>query len=342
MNHLLKKFASAFRSGSAALRPTWAAFSLGWAILFIVLSAFSWLPAAAQDREPAQDTNKAIQLPPGRLKAFEGYFQFSRSKDQVIQFKIVSDTLVARLLWNGVTLHVLPESDSVFHNVEPIEGRTIPIKFTRNSEGNFASMTLFGQQSPWVRIKDYKPLVRTEIVHTPQQLKIFEGIYRGQDNQSFIAISEKENRLVLHQFWDGNDIGFVPDSALHFFNKDQLLFTLKFIKGPDDSITGMVAFGRDVWKKEKQLSLTTEQVRLFEGKYQFQEDPDDILQITASGMDLVVRQMWDGKETVVSPGTNILFYNKEKAYLVTFRKDDSGAVIGAFILGNDYFEKMKN
>jgi hypothetical protein len=327
---------------AAAFRPSLSAFRSGWVALLIALSAFSWLPAAAQDREPAQDTNKAIQLPPGRLKAFEGYFQFSQSKDQVIQVKMVRDTLVARLLWNGVEIHIVPESDSVFHNVEPVEGRTIPIMFRRNSEGVYASMYLFDLQRAWNRINNYKPLVRTEISHTPAQLKIFEGIYRGQDNQQFIGIAEKENRLVLHQFWGGDDVEFLPDSALHFFNKQQLLFTLQFIKGPDDSVTGMVAFGRDVWEKEKHLSLSPGQVRLFEGEYQFKEDPDDILQITASGMNLVIRQMWDGKETVVSAVTNILFYNKEKAYLVTFKKDDSGAVTGAFILGNDYFEKLKN
>ena len=312
---------------------------IGLGLLSALTSCF---PAAAQDREPAQDTNKAIQLLPGQLKAFEGYFQFSQSKDQVIQFKIVRDTLVARLLWNGMVLHILPESDSVFHNVEPVEGRTIPLKFRRNSEGIYASMLLFDQQSPWVRIKDYKPLVRTEIAHTPAQLKIFEGIYGDPGNQSFIGISEKENKLVLHQFWDGNDIEFVPDSALHFFNKQQLRFTLQFVKGPDDSIARMVAFGRDIWNKEKHLSLTPEQIRLFEGKYRFKDDPDDILQMTASGMNLVVRQMWDGKETIVSPRTDIFFYNEKQAYLVTFKKDDSGAVTGALILGNDYFEKMKN
>jgi len=335
MNHLMTKTAPAFRSGLAAFAPALAA-------LLIVLAAFSWFPAAAQDREPAQDTNKAIQLPPGRLKAFEGYFQFSQSKDQVIQVKMVRDTLVARLLWNGVEIHIVPESDSDFHNVEPVEGRTIPIMFRQNIKGIYSSMYLFDLQRAWNRINDYKPLVRAEIAHTPQQLKIFEGIYRGQDNRSFIGISEKENRLVLHQFWDGNDIEFVPDSALHFFNKQQLLFTLQFIKEPDDSISGMVAFGRDVWKKEKHLSLTPDQVKVFEGKYQLKEDPDNIIQVTASGMNLVVRQMWDGKETVVSPVTNFLFYNKDKAYPVTFRKDDSGAVTGVVILGNDYFEKLKN
>ena len=345
----MSEIAPALRPGRAAIRPARASFRPGRAAsrparaaLLMVLAALYWFPASAQDREPAQDTNKAIQLPPGRLKAFEGYFQFSQSKDQVIQIKMVRDTLVARLLWNGVEIHIVPESDSNFHNVEPVEGRTIPIMFRGNSKGIYTSMFLFDLQRPWNRIKDYKPLVRTEIDHTPQQLKIFEGIYRGQDNQSFIGISEKENKLVLHQFWDGNDIQFVPDSALHFFNKQQLLFTLQFIKGPDDSVTGMVAFGRDVWKKEKQLSLTPDQVRLFEGKYQLKEDPDNIIQMTASGMNLVVRQMWDGKETVVSPVTNMLFYNKDKAYPVTFRKDDSGAVTGVVILGNDYFEKMKN
>jgi hypothetical protein len=349
MNHLMSKTAAAFRSGWPAFSPAWAAFRPGLSALFIglsvfliALSALSWIPAAAQESEPVQDTNKAIQLPPGQLKAFEGYFQFSQSKDQVIQVKIVRDTLVAKLLWNGVAIHIVPESDSVFHNVEPVEGRTIPIMFSRNSEGNYSSMYLFDKQRPWNRIKDYKPLVRTEIPHTPAQLKKFEGIYRARGNESYIGISEKENKLVLHQFWDGNEIEFVPDSALTFFNKPQLLFTLQFIKGPDDSITRMVAFGRDIWDKEKHLSLTPEQIRLFEGKYRFKDDPDDILQMTASGMNLVVRQMWDGKETIVSPRTDIFFYNEKQAYLVTFKKDDSGAVTGALILGNDYFEKMKN
>jgi hypothetical protein len=328
MNHLMSATAVAFRAALSAF--------------FIGLAALCWFSAAAQEREPAQDTNKAIQLPPGPLKAFEGYFQFSQSKDQVIQVKIVRDTLVARLLWNGVSIHIVPESDSVFHNVEPVEGRTIPIMFSRNSEGIYASMYLFDKQRSWNRIHDYKPLVRTEIAHTPEQLKIFEGIYRGRDNPQYIGISEKENQLVLHQFWDGNEVEFVPDSALHFFNKQQLLFTLQFVKGPDDSITRMVAFGRDIWDKEQHLSLTPEQVRLFEGKYRFKDDPDDILQMTASGMNLVIRQMWDGKETVVSPRTNVFFYNMQQAYLVTFIKDDSGAVTGAFILGNDYFEKVKN
>jgi hypothetical protein len=307
-----------------------------------LLSALSWFPAAAQDREPAQDTNKAIQLPPGQLKAFEGYFQFSQAKDEVILFRVIRDTLVARLLWNGMAIHIVPESDSVFHNVEPVEGRTIPLRFTRNSKGNFTSLFLFDQQRPWNRISDYKLPVRTEIAHTPAQLKIFEGIYGDQGNQQFIGISEKDNKLVLHQFWGGDDVEFVPDSVLHFFNRQQLRFTLEFIKGPDDSITRMVAFGRDIWYKEKRVSLTPKEVMVFEGKYRLKDDPDDILQMTASGMNLVVRQMWDGKETVVSPRTDFFFYNQEKAYSVIFIKDDSGAVTGALILGDDYFEKIKN
>jgi hypothetical protein len=304
---------------------------------------FCLLPARAQETPPTRAANPTIRLAPDRLKTYEGYFQFSQSKDQVIQFQVIGDTLVAKLLWNGMSLHIVPESDSVFHNVELVEGRTIPIKFIRNKVGPYIQMYLIDQNTPWNRIYDYKPLVRTEIAHTPEQLKIFEGLYRGRENEDYIGITERQNKLVLHPFWGGDDVEFLPDSPLHFFNKEQLLFTLQFIKGPDDSITRVIAFGRDIWDKARALSLTPLQVKGFEGKYRLKEDPDDIIQMTASGLNLTIKQLWDGKETVVSPRTDVFFYNEKLGYLVTFKKDDSGAVTGVFLLGGrDYFEKVKN
>ncbi len=308
----------------------------------IELAALTAPPAAAQEREPAQDTNKAILLPPGQLKAFEGYFQFSQSKDQVIQFKVTNDTLVATLLWNGLGIHIVPESDSVFHNIEPVEGRIVPIRFSRNGEGGFVRMFLFNQQAPWNRISDYKPLVRTEIAHTPEQLKVFEGTYQGRGNQLFIGITEKTNKLVVHQFWDGNEIEFLPDSATHFFCPNQLLFTLQFEMRADGSVVRMIALGRDIWDKTSAVSLTPGEMKAFEGRYRFKTDPDDIIQITASGLNLVIRQLWDAKETIVGPKTNVFFYNQEQKYLLTFDKDGAGVVTGAFVFGNDYFEKIKN
>jgi hypothetical protein len=329
MNHLTSKAAAAFLNGVVAL--------------LFGLAVFAGLPAAAQDRDPAQDTNKAIHLPPAQLKAFEGHFQFSQSTDQVMEFKVINDTLVAKLLWNGLMIHCVPESDSVFHNVELVEGRIVPLRFTRNGDGKFVQMFLADQQRPWVRIVNYKPLVRTEIAHTPEQLKAFEGTYQGQDKQSFIGITEKNNKLVLRQYWDGSEIEFLPDSALHFFSPEQQRFTLQFVKKDDGSIVRMIAFGRDRWDKTKAYSLTPADVKSFEGKYRLSEDPDDVVQMTASGLDLVIKQLWDGKETVVSPKTNVFFYNQQVGYMVTFDKDNGGVVMGAFLLGGrDYFEKIRN
>jgi hypothetical protein len=104
----------------------------------------------------------------------------------------------------------------------------------------------------------------------------------------------------------------------------------------------VIAFGRDIWDKARALSLTPEQVKGFEGKYRLKEDPDDIIQMTASGLNLTIKQLWDGKETVVSPRTNVFFYNEKLGYLCTFKIDASGDVTGVFLLGNDYFEKIKN
>jgi hypothetical protein len=203
-------------------------------------------------------------------------------------------------------------------------------------------MFLIGQNLAWNRINDYKPLVRTEMAHTPEQLKVFEGTYQGRGNQSFIGITEKANKLVLHQFWDGNEIEFVPDSVTHFFCPTQQLFTLQFVMRADGSVVRMIALGRDIWDKTSAVSLTPGEMKAFEGKYRFKTDPDDIIQITASGLNLVIRQLWDGKETTVSPKTNVFFYNQEQRYLLTFDKDDAGIVTGAFVWGNDYFEKIKN
>jgi hypothetical protein len=311
-----------------------------FAAAFIGLCSFFALPAKAQEGQQGQDTNKAIRLAVERLKAFEGYFQFSQDKDQVIQFKLNGDTLVAKLIWNGMSLHIVPESDSVFHNVEPVEGRIVPLRFTGNGKGVYTQMYLFDQNRPWVRINAYKPLVRMEIAHTPEQLILFEGLYQGQG--SFIRISEKENKLILKQLWDGNEFEFVPDSAMHFFNKNQLRFTLEFFKGDDGAINRMVAFGRDRWDKAKKISLTPDQVKGFEGKYQLKEDPDDIIQITASGLDLTIKQLWDGKEVAVKPLADMFFYNEAQGYSATFNKDDAGAINGVLILNRDFFEKVKN
>jgi hypothetical protein len=55
----------------------------------------------------------------------------------------------------------------------------------------------------------------------------------------------------------------------------------------------------------------------------------------------VVKQLWDGKETVVDPLADFYFYNKAQKYSVAFRKDEAGAITGVLVLNKDLFEKVK-
>jgi hypothetical protein len=59
-------------------------FSFSIATLCFGFAVFARFPADAQEGGASEDTKKAIYMPPGQSKIYEGYFQFSQSNDQVI------------------------------------------------------------------------------------------------------------------------------------------------------------------------------------------------------------------------------------------------------------------
>ena len=42
-------------------------------------------------------------------------------------------------------------------------------------------------------------------------MKAFEGTYSSQGNRLYLRIMEKQNKLVLHPYWGGDDVEFLPD-----------------------------------------------------------------------------------------------------------------------------------
>jgi hypothetical protein len=185
-------------------------------------------------------------------------------------------------------------------------------------------------------------LVKLEAPHTPAQLKVYEGLYENNGNTDmYVLFSERDNNLVLKQQWDGQEIQFVPDSTWSFFNKQQLRFTLDFTKGTDGEVTKVRAFGRDVWNKVKPVHYNRDELKTFEGKYRFKVDNDDIIQISAKGENLVIKQLWDGKETVVTPLAENYFYNTAETYPLKFAKNTDGTIALATALNGDVFEKIK-
>jgi len=308
------------------------------AVAFTGLVLFDTLPARAQAaHKDSLATN--IRLSPDQLKAFEGFFQSLQNKDMVVQF-IASDTaLNAKLLWNNGEVHLIPESQWGFVSREGGDEGPIHLVFNKDSVGGVNQVDVSGNGA-WHRVKDYKPAVKKELEHTPAHLASYQGVYQlREDPTRFIQFSVRENNLVLKQMWDGTEIFFVPESDLTFFSKAQPNFSLDFSKDKDGNITQVVEFKRDVWIKKDKQALTPAILKSYEGKYRSQDDPDNEIRITATDSNLVVRQLWDNKDRVLQPLTNIYFNDQDRSFPLVLVLDQ-GKVVQVVLLTGNVFNRV--
>ena len=184
-----------------------------------------------------------------------------------------------------------------------------------------------------------------------QPLKSFEGYYQLQeDTNTYLQIAIKGNNLTLKQLWDGKKITFERKSDLEFFNQDES-FPLRFSKDQEGSITQVLAFDKDLWKKahnyppltQKEIHLSAQQLKTFEGKYEFQfeKGENSFLQITANDDHIVLKQLWDNKEIKFVPKSDLEFFCKEQSFPLKFIKDKNGQVIQMLAFNRDLWEKVK-
>ena len=130
---------------------------------------------------------------------------------------------------------------------------SFPLKFESDQNGIITQVTAFDRDL-WNKVKNYNPVLNTEIHLSPDQLKAFEGKYtfqfeKGED--SYIQITAAADHVTLKQLWDGKEINFVPKSKVEFFCKKQS-FPLKFIKDSNGNVIQVLAFNRDVWQRVKE------------------------------------------------------------------------------------------
>ncbi len=290
------------------------------------------------------ELTKTIQLNPSQLKPLEGFFQNPKNKDMYVQITVApsGNGIMCKRLWNNNQMNFLPETELNFVSAIAPEERPLRLLFKKDSTGSVSQLSL-GNNDLWTRVADYKPIVKLEMKHTPEQLKPLEGTYSLQNNQQqrFIQFTVKQNQLILKQHWDGTEQALLPETELSFFIKDQTLFSLVFSKDANGVINQALVNKRDNWTKIVPVHLTNEQLKVFEGKYQFKDDPDNLLQLTAKGQQLVVKQLWDGKEISLTPQTDTYFYNNEESYSLLFNKDADGNFTQMRLLGIDIFTKVK-
>ncbi len=306
-----------------------------------LLDPFGFQPLHAQQTQQPSANKKKVLLSEPEWKAVEGIFQSGQNKDMYVQFTAKGGVLIAKLLWNNNEIHLAPESSLHFSSSQEGNQDPINITFIKTPDGSINQVTV-ANNGTWNRTKDYTPVTKKEMEHTPEQLKPFEGLYRlRNDSLRFIQFMVKENKLILKQHWDGNEIEFVPDSATDFFSPAVPLFSLSFVKDKDGNIAEAIAFKRDRWDKMKKFNPAVAELKAFEGKFQFKDDPDNYLQVTAKEGHLIVRQLWDSKEIIVEPLAEGYFYNSEQSYPFQLLKDKDGMVKQALVLGIDLFNKVK-
>jgi len=195
-------------------------------------------------------------------------------------------------------------------------------------------------------------LVYSTQIHSQQQpLKKFEGYYQfTNDTTTYLQITAKGNSLILHQLWDGKEIGFERKSELEFLNEEHS-FPLKFSSDQNGIITQVTAFDRDLWNKVKnynpvlntEIHLSPDQLKPFEGKYtfQFEQGKDSYIQITAAADHITLKQLWDGKEINFVPKSNAEFFCKEQPFPLKFIKDGNGNVIQVLAFNKDLWQRVK-
>jgi hypothetical protein len=290
---------------------------------FILLMSFNWLISHAQ-----------------QLEALAGYYQSAGNKEQYVQFFVREGQLVAKLLWNNAELHFMPESELIFNSRESEDAGPIHIVFHKDSSGA-ADQVDVAKIGVWKRVRDYKPIVRKEMPHTPEQLKPFEGLYQLQNQGgAFIQFTVRENRLILKQSWDGDEVFFLPESELKFYSPVIPAFVLDFTKEKDGSISRVLAFKHDVWIKVQKKDVPLAVLKTYEGKYRSKDDPDNQVELRAGNNSMIVKQLWDGKEIIVVPWTETYFYNDAQTYPLQIVNDKNGNLQGVYLLNTNFFERV--
>jgi len=188
----------------------------------------------------------------------------------------------------------------------------------------------------------------TDTTISPADLKSFEGYYKMDD--SYIHITAATNGLVLEQMWDNRKISFSPRTGLEFTNDDGD-FPLKFTKGPDGSITQVLAFDRDLWIKTKEykplvikeVQLKASELKALEGKYTMQTDRGEeaFLLIRATDNGLILKQGWDNQEIPFVATSDVDFYCKERQFPLKFTKDKDGNATQVLAFKRDLWKKVK-
>ena len=90
----------------------------------------------------------------------------------------------------------------------------------------------------------------------------------------------------------------------------------------------------------QEFRLTPEELKAFEGYYQFENNSKAYLQISAKGNGLITKQLWDEKEFFIIPTSPLEFYCQNEEFPAKFTKGSDGKVMSVLVFNRDDWKKV--
>jgi uncharacterized protein YjhX (UPF0386 family) len=285
---------------------------------------------------------KEVQLSKQQLKALEGIYQLNANKAAYIHVIVKENELIAKQLWDGKEIAMSAQSDvSFLVNIPYLR----IVKFTKNSKG-IATKFKASDKEDWNKVDSYHP---TDQIKLPAQtLKKFEGYYEFKDRKGqFLQITATGNGLVLKQLWDNRQVDFTATSPLVFSTKENPEFTLEFTADNAGRIIRLLAWGKDVWDRNDsyqppvEIKLTAQDLKKFDGKYEFRSQKGQFIQISTTDTGLVLKQLWDGQQiNFAATGQLDFFSQQQPGFTLRFTSDNAGRITQVLAFGQDVWDKQ--
>jgi hypothetical protein len=198
--------------------------------------------------------------------------------------------------------------------------------------------------------KAVAPVVKTTVADTTP-MKAFEGIYQLKSNHyGYIQITVA-NKTLLAKVIDGNKQFVLTRKTDLVFetldNDGDETIPITFAKSDAGEITGAAVGDKDQLTRAKNytpvkaVQLTADQLKAYQGKYEFDSQKGTFLTITATANGLTLKQLWDNKEINFIGVADNEFLNKQAMFPLKFTKDASGNVIKVLAFNRDSWDKVK-
>jgi hypothetical protein len=308
-------------------------------VLLLVAASYFLINPSNASALQKNVSGKSAKFDAGPLKAFEGLYKMqNKNGSAYIKLTEVNNVLVLKQLWDGNEFSLKQKSELEFATATGA-----PFKFTKNKDGNMTQVLAFVHDI-WLKANNgdlKEPALNT------QQLKALEGIYQSEANKvAYVQVIAKQNTLITKQLWDGKEITMLAQSDVSFFVHVPYLKIVKFTKNDEGIATKFTASDKQDWNKvdsyqpPAEVKLTAQDLKKFEGYYEFKDRKGQFIQITATGNGLVLKQLWDNRQVDFTATSPLAFSAKENPeFTLQFTADNAGRIIQVLAFGRDVWDR---